>query len=193
MKEIEMKIEDEREQGAFAMSLVSSPAMEAENFVALSEHKIELTTASEERRIVVGFALIPEKRIVRKMDKVNNGEPFNIWFSKETVAKTAELYMKKLNLNNVTTQHEKPTTNVSMVESWVVEDPKNDKSNIFGLKPKGGEWAVMMKIDNDEEWAKYKDGEYDGLSLEGLYDGFEQLMKSEEEEILDALKNLLNV
>jgi len=49
----------------------------------------------------------------------------------------------------------------------------------------------MMKIDNEQEWEKYKNGEYDGLSLEGLYDGFEQLMKTQEDKVIEELEELL--
>lgn len=56
LQDIELKIKDESE-GVFAISLVDEPAIE-ENFVALSAHEIELKVVDEERRIVVGFALV---------------------------------------------------------------------------------------------------------------------------------------
>ena len=173
---IELFIKDE-DDGVFAISLVNSPAIE-ENFVTLSKDEpkfnIELKGIDDERKIVVGFALVPEKEIYRKM----NGKEFNIKFSKETVAKASELYMKNLNLANVTSEHEKPVEGCCVVESWVVEDPKNDKSNIYELGAKGGEWVVMMKL-TDEEYQLAKDGTYNGFSIEAMFDGFEQLASKE--------------
>ena len=67
---------------------------------------------------------------------------------------------------------------MTFFESWIVEDPKNDKSNIYKLGAKGGEWCVMMKIYNDEEWQQVKDGSYKGFSIEGGYQGFEQLQRA---------------
>ena len=187
LQEIELFIKDEQEDGTFAISLVESPAIE-ENFVALSAHQIDLKVVDEERRIVVGFALVPEKRIYRKM----KGKEFNIYFSKDTIAKSAELYMKKLNLNNVTSEHEKPVQGASVIESWIVEDKDNDKSNLYNLNAQGGEWVVMMKIYNDDEWQAVKDGEYKGFSIEGIYQGFEALEMSAEQTLLQELEELVN-
>ena len=189
----EMYIKDEQEDGVFAVSLVESPAIE-ENFIALSKHKIDLKVADEERRIVVGFALVPEKEIYRKMNINGEDKEFNIFFSKETVAQTQEVYMKQLNLNNVTAEHEKPVTDCCVIESWIVEDKDNDKSNIYNLNANGGEWVIMMKIDNDEEWADIKEGKKLGFSIEGAFQGFENLQSKQltDNEIINQIKNIIN-
>jgi hypothetical protein len=93
LQEVELFIKDENEDGVFAVSLVENPAIE-ENFIALSGYKMELKVVDDEKRIVTGLALVPEKRIYRKIKE----KEFNIYFSKETIYKTAELFMKKLNL-----------------------------------------------------------------------------------------------
>ena len=193
LQDIELKIKDETE-GVFAISLVDEPAIE-ENFVALSAHEIELKVVDEERRIVVGFALVPDKKIYRRQKVGEEVKEFNIYFSKETVAKTAELFMKKLNLDKFTVDHAKQVDGVSVIESWVVEDSKNDKSNLYKLDPQGGEWVVMAKIYNDQVWNEVKDGKYKGFSIEGMFDGFEQLQskkESKEEETLRKLRELLS-
>jgi len=193
MQEIELFIKDENEDGVFAVSLVESPAIE-ENFIALSKDEINLKVIDEERRIVVGYALIPEKRIYRRMKPKGADEPieFNIYFSKETISKTQELYMRNLNLNNVTSEHEKPVQGATVIESWITENEKMDKINLYDIKPQLGGWAIMMKIYNDEEWSKVKGGEYKGFSIEGIYQGFENLKMSEENDILKQLKELID-
>ena len=190
MQEIELTIRNEKEDGAFAMSLVKSPAIE-ENFVALSSNGVELKVADEERRIVVGMALVPEKRIYRKQ----KGKEFNIWFSKETIAKTQELYMRNLNANNVTVEHERPIKGATVIESWIVEDTKHDKSNLYNLNAIEGAWCIMMKIHNDEEWEKVKNGDYKGFSIEAMYQGFEQLQSkelTEDEKLVEQIKQIIN-
>ena len=57
--------ENNLEDGIEAISLVESPAIE-ENFVALSRHKVEFKSVDDEKRIVVGLALVPDKEIFRK-------------------------------------------------------------------------------------------------------------------------------
>lgn len=189
LQEIELFIRDE-EDGAFAISLVESPAIQ-EKWVALSKHEMKLQVVNEEKRIVVGMALVPEKRIYRRM----KDKEFNIYFSKETVQQTAELYMKRLHLNNVTVEHEREIEGASVIESWIVEDTKNDKSNMYNLNAPEGAWIVKMKIYNDEEWSKVKEGKYQGFSIEGLFEGFDQLMqkqKTDAEILVDKLKDIIN-
>lgn len=188
LQEIELTIKDESEDGVFAISLVDSPAIE-ENFVMLSSQEVELKILDEEKRIVVGFALVPEKRIYRKV----KDKEFNIFFTKETIAKSSELFMKKLNLNKFTTEHENEVQGINVIESWIVEDAKNDKSNIYNLGAKGGEWVVMSKIYNDDIWNDVKEGKFKGYSIEGMYDGFDKLEATKEEsEEVEAIKEFLN-
>jgi hypothetical protein len=118
------------------------------------------------------------------------GQEFNIYFSAETIAKTSELFMKKLNLNNVTSEHEKPVTGVTVIESWIVEDSDKDKTALYNLNAPVGSWAITMKVYNDEEWDKIKAGDYKGFSIEGIYQGMEALeMKGD---IVEQLKAILN-
>lgn len=202
IEEIELFIRNEAEDGVFAVSLVENPAIE-ENWIALSSHedkdktalsthKVEFKTVDEERRVVVGLALVPEKRIFRKM----KGKEFNVFFTAPTIAKTQELYMKNLNANNVTTEHEKPIKGATVIESWIVEDEKQDKSNLFNLSAPVGSWVIMMKIYNDEEWEQVKLGTYKGFSIEGMYQGFEQLEASkeltEDEKLVQEIINIIN-
>jgi hypothetical protein len=192
LEDIELKIENENEDGVFAISLVDRPAIQ-ENFIALSEHKIELKVVDEDKRILVGLALVPNKKIYRNV----NGKEFNVFFSEQTIEKTNELFMRNLNLNSITSQHETKVSGVSVIESWIVEDEKNDKSNLYNLNAPKGSWAVKMKVYNDEEWNKVKLGEYKGFSIEGIYQGLDKLQASEQEEeedyttdIIDFLKSI---
>jgi len=193
MQTIELFIKDESEDGVFAISLVDQPAIESD-FLALSKQddsnrfNIKLKEIDKERKVVVGYALIPDLEIPR----VKDGKEFNIVMSKETVALAAKLYMKNLNLQNVTSQHEKPVSGCCVIESWVIEDKDNDKANIYNLEPKpqGGEWVVMMSL-TDEEYQKVKDGEYNGFSIEAMFQGFDALEQKKEENIIEQLKNIL--
>ena len=79
--------ESSKDDGIYAISLVEFPAIE-ENFVALSQHKVEFKTLDEDKRIVVGLALVPDKKIYRRKKDYE----YNIMFSKETVRKASELF-----------------------------------------------------------------------------------------------------
>ena len=177
--------EEELRDGVQAISLVEFPAIE-EDFVALSQHKVEFKTLDEDKRVVVGLALVPDKKILRKREK----GLYNIIFSKETVRLASELYLKRLNNNNATLEHEVPVEGVSVIESWIVEDASMDKSNLYGLNAVEGAWVVKMKIDNDQTWGEVKDGKYLGFSIEGFFSEEEQEF-SKDEQLLEEVKNIL--
>jgi hypothetical protein len=162
---IELVIDEKLEEdGVNAISFVEHPAIE-ENFVALSKHKVEFKTLNEEKRIIVGLALTPNKLIYRRKGDYE----YNITFSKETVRKASELYLKRLKNNNTTLEHEELTSGVSVIESWIVQDPSMDKTALYNLNAKEGDWAVVMKVDNDQVWQDVKEGKYQGLSIEGIF------------------------
>lgn len=167
--------ENNLEDGIEAISLVESPAIE-ENFVALSRHKVEFKSVDDEKRIVVGLALVPDKEIFRK----SGDYAYKIMFSKETVKKASELYLKRLKNNNATIEHELTVKGVSLIESWIVEDPNMDKTNLYKLDAPEGAWAVVMKIDNDEIWEDVKQGKYLGFSIEGFFSQKEQELAKQE-------------
>jgi len=167
--------ENNLEDGIEAISLVESPAIE-ENFVALSRHKVEFKSVDDEKRIVVGLALVPDKEIFRK----SGDYAYKIMFSKETVKKASELYLKRLKNNNATIEHELSVKGVSLIESWIVEDPNMDKTNLYKLDAPEGAWAVVMKIDNDEIWEDVKQGKYLGFSIEGFFSQKEQELAKQE-------------
>ena len=133
LQDIELTIKDEQEDGVFAVSLVERPAIE-HPFIHLSKHEVKFKVVDEDKRIIVGFALVPDKKIYRKIQD----KEFNVYFSKDTVRKVSELFMKNLNLNKFTVEHEHNVTGVNVIESWIVEDAKNDKSNLYNLDPKCG-------------------------------------------------------
>ena len=190
LQTIELTIKDELKEGVFAISFVDAPAIE-EPFLMLNALEVQLKVIDEEKREVIGLALVPNKKILRRKDNVE----FNIEFSEQTIEKVQELYMKNLRANNVTIDHEKSVNGVSLIESWIVEDPKNDKSNIYGLNAVKGAWVVKMKIYNDEVYEGVKLGKFNGFSIEGMFDGLDQLKMSElteEEKLIEEIRSLLD-
>jgi hypothetical protein len=157
-------IDDDMKLGVQAISLVEFPAIET-NWVALSETK--LSAVSEERRMLYGPALIPEKYILR-IDKTT-GEEFYIYFDKETVYKCAHQFMLKNLHHNHTLEHELAVTGCTVVETWLKED-ENDKSTHLGIDVPIGTWLVGSYVQNDDLWEEVKLGKVKGFSIEGIFD-----------------------
>ena len=150
----------------YAISLVEEPAIESD-FVALSkdeEEKQQVFLESNEKHLVVGAALIPDKDIYR-----NNGEQeFYINFTKESIEKMSQEFMKEYRQKEVTLDHEDAANEICVVESWIVLDSYKDKSNALGINVPEGTWMVSMKVNNIETWERIKSGELKGFSVESL-------------------------
>ena len=190
MEIIELLIDENKiESGINAVSVVESPAIE-ENFVALKKHEVELKEVDGEKRILMGAALVPNKQIYRK----NGDKEFYIYFSEDTVRKASELFLMRANQNNATLEHEKKMLDgMSVVESWIIEDEKQDKSAKYGFNLPKGTWMISMKVNNDEIWNKVKAGEVKGFSIEGYFvDKYEMsLQETEEDRLINAIRDLI--
>ena len=173
--------ESNNDDGVYAISLVEFPAIES-NFVALNQHRVEFKTINEDKRIIVGLALVPNKKIYRRRGEYE----YYIQFSEDTVRKASEIYLKSNRSNHTTLEHQTMTNGVSVIESWIVEDERMDKSNLYGLNATKGAWVVTMKIDNDNVWQDIKDRKYLGLSIEGLFS--DNFGDSEPEDMTDEQK-----
>jgi hypothetical protein len=162
-KVVKCVIDEEGRLGITAMGLVDMPAIE-ENWIALS--KIQFAKVDDERRMLYGPALIPDKEILRYDEK---GEPYYVYFEKSTVQAIAHQFFKK-NLQHTTNlQHEIPVTGVTVVESWLKEG-KNDKSIQLGLPElPDGTWFIGTKVDEDHVWNDVKEGKVKGYSIEGFF------------------------
>ena len=192
MKIIELVIDEKDEMsGIEAVSVVSSPAIE-ENFIALNKQEVQLKKIDEEKRILMGAALIPNKQIYRVNEKK---EEYYIFFSEQTVRKASELFLMRSNQNNATYEHKDKLEGLSVVESWIIEDEKSDKSRLYGFDLPVGTWMISMKVNNDEVWGDVKEGKVKGFSIEGYFaDKYEMSLieeKTEDEILLEAIKKII--
>jgi hypothetical protein len=190
MKIIELIIDEkDKMSGIDAVSVVHSPAIE-ENFIALNKHEIELKEIDTEKRILMGAALIPDKQIFRRNDK---NEEYYIFFSKDTVRKASELFLMNSNQNNATYEHDQKLKGLSVVESWIIEDSKTDKSRLYNFNLPEGTWMISMKVNNDDVWKDVKDGKVKGFSIEGYFaDKLEMsLQDAEEQELINKIIEIL--
>ena len=165
MNILELVIDEEAElYGIDAISLVEQPAIESD-FIAMNSQLLQFKTQDEEKRIVMGAALIPDKPIYRR----NGEEEYYVYFSKKTVRRAMELYFKNGNQANATLEHEHKINGLHVVESWIVEG-EQDKSRMYELEVPVGTWMVSMKVENDAIWEKFvKEGSVKGFSIEGYF------------------------
>lgn len=180
MKAIELVLTDNPQyNGVDTISIVGEPAIE-EDFIALKRWQqeslkdaatprltkpIELSVQDNERKLLIGPALVPNKPIYR-----NDEEEYYIYFSKETIRAASQLFLQKGHQNSSSLEHDQRLKGLSVVESWIVEDEEKDKSLLYGMKPKVGTWMLSVKVDNDKVWEEQvKTGKVKGFSIEGYF------------------------
>jgi len=166
MKLYELVIEDMETDEVFAISLVESPAIESD-FVYFNKEEVRFAKVDDEQKMLIGPILIPDKKILR-ID--GEGNPYHVFFTKETVKRLAENYLMKKYTDSTTIEHgDRKIKGVHLVQSWV-KDGKLDKSNNYGMNLPDGAWVGMFKITDDKLWNDYvKTGKVQGFSIEGLF------------------------
>jgi|TARA_R110000744_G_scaffold321257_1_gene427367 hypothetical protein len=195
MKIIELILdEDQEDAGIEAISIVESPAIESD-FVTLNNQEVKLAEVDKEKKILLGALLIPNKPIYR------NGEEgeYYIFFSKETIVKASQMYLKNGYQNKTTLEHDQALNGLTLVESWIVEDEVMDKSRKYGLNVPVGTWMGAVKVNNDEIWDTYvKENKVKGFSIEGYFADKMARVKdeakeslSEDDKLINEIKNIL--
>ena len=164
---------EDADSGVFALSLVQSPAIEA-NWVYFSKEgkaQIQFATIDNDKRTIVAPVLIPDLQILR-IDS-DTGEEYKVYFTKETVEQLAQKYLKDGYQNKATYEHSETIDgDVTVVESWVSKSATKDKSALyFNRSFPVGTWFVTMRVNDEKLWQEYvKTGVVKAISLEGIFD-----------------------
>lgn len=161
------KIEDEMD-GVYTISLVDFPAVER-NFVCFKEDKkqqIRFSIDNEEKHNITGVVMVADTPIYRR----NGDYEYYITYSKETIEKMAEKYLKDGLQNNVSLMHNgELISGVNMLEIYIKDSTKGITPNFIDDIPDGSLMATFHVSDEDL-WEDIKNGDIlNGFSLEGLF------------------------
>jgi len=150
---------------------------------------------NEEERVVIGPAMIPDKKIFRRDE---DGTEYEVFFTKDTIRTIAEKFYRKGFQNNGNEMHDssKPVDMV-FFQSWIADESKGiPKMKQFESLP-DGTWFLGAKVNSDEAWAKVKDGTFKGFSVEGMFDmmpikmSVKMTQEAAAKVVIDQLKELL--
>jgi hypothetical protein len=164
----EIVIDDEDDgTGIRLLSLVDEPAIEMKGMAFSSRNNFEFKFKKEkDKQIIVGPALIPNKKILRKDEEGNYY--YNI-FKEGTIAKLVEKFNRKGDNRRINIDHQPKMVDAFIKENWIVEDTYYDKSRLYGFNVPKGTWMVAVKIEDENFWNKeVKEGGKFGFSIEGL-------------------------
>lgn len=165
-----------------SISIVDLPAIE-KDFIKLSKQTEVKFSINEEKRDIMGPAIIKDKLIYRNDDR---GE-YYIKFDGEVIKKMAIRFFQGGVQNNGNVMHQIDVPGVVFYQSFIKDTEK-------GLNPAGfedvpdGSWFVTAHVDNDEVWKLIQDGELRGFSIDCMA-GFNEV-KAEKE--IDTVEELLN-
>ncbi len=126
MKIIELILDEEQEDaGVEAISIVESPAIESD-FITLKDQEIKLAKVDGDKKILMGALLIPNKPIYR-----NGAEgEYYIYFSKDTVQKASQMYLKNGYQNNSTLEHAETLNGLTRLSYTEVNSPSNKTASV---------------------------------------------------------------
>jgi hypothetical protein len=152
-------------------------------------NEMSFSVFSMEEKMVVGPAMIPDKMIIRRNEIT--GEIYYVYFTEETIKKLQQKFMLEKLLDKTNIEHGRRFLNgVSVVESWIVDDPAKDKQQVFGMDYPKGTWMISMKIDDDAIWQKVKDGKLNGFSVQGYFLEKAKFNK-DNTKVIDEIKDIL--
>lgn len=195
METYEVQFKENETEGVYAISVVDSPAMESQFIALKKQEKVQLKVIDEEKMLLLGAVLIPNKLIFRKQD----GKEFNIVFPTKTVRLAMENFLIKGYQKNSTLEHDEnlKLENVAFVEHWIKEDNVHDKSIKYGIDEEIGTWFTVLKAQDKETYEKIK--AKGGFSIDGFFDLEKINLKSEfnmsevkNESLVDSFKAALS-
>lgn len=157
-----------------------------------SEAMSKLAFAVEkEQQILVGPAMVPDMEILRKDEE--SGEVYYVKFSKETIAKIQEKFMRETRLGSTNLDHNEEVHGGSFIfESWLVEDANDKANSVYKLGVPVGTWMVKMKVTDPKVWEMVKQGKYQGFSIEGNFIDREDYEKIQgEKDMIESIMGIL--
>lgn len=168
--------------GVEIISLVDFPAIERD-FIKFSKDTEIKFKVNDDKHIVTGPALIPERPIYRRNA---DGFEYYVKFSADAIRRIAEKFFADHNTTNVNVEHEFDVDGCVYFESYFMDKERGIVPAEFADLP-DGTWILSAKINNPAVWALVKDGTLRGFSIEGVLS-----VEEAKEKELDSLEDLIN-
>lgn len=149
-----------------SISIVDEPAIETNFYAFKKEFNLieKYLFSDDEKRIVIGPAIIPNKLIYRNQ----GGQEFYCYFSQDTINKIKENLLLNNRIKTNINHNDKIYDDVYLTEIWVKEFVEDKSVNYgYGDLPIGTLF-VSYKVNNDKIWDMIKQGKLKGFSIEGF-------------------------
>jgi hypothetical protein len=153
--------------------------------------RFSFNVMDDEKRIVAGPLMVPNKFIIRRDE---NGDPYYVFFSKDTIKRIQERFNKQQRQNHTDVDHDgNILDNNILLEQWIIESRVHDKSRYYGYDTlPTGTWFGVYKVNDDQVWNRIKNGELRGFSIAGDFINKAKPVENSDEGLLSKIANILN-
>ena len=172
--------------GVSVVSLVKDPAI-LRNFVKFSAEDrtpIKFTIQDKAKQIVSGPIMIADLPIYRN-EKDSSGKIIDEWYvvaDAATIEKVVKKYFKMQRTTNVNLEHSGTLIpGVYMFESMIIDSTRGNRPPVGYEDIAEGSWYGSFTVDNPEIWKAIEEGNFQGFSIEGLFDYAKMAMSSHKE------------
>lgn len=185
---IDFIFDEESGNVAKIISMVTHPAIEQDAMAFNNEFQFKVE--DKVKRLFTGPAMRPDVPIYRNI----NGFEFMGRFSSIEIEKFRDALFRDNNHSKTSINHDgiEILKGVYIVESWIVEDPLNDKSRALGFKEQvKGDWYTTYKVEDDKVWEAIMSGDIRGFSIEGSFGLWETALNQHNNDIENNIKVVL--
>jgi hypothetical protein len=186
--------------GVSVVSLVKDPAI-LRNFEKFSANSkpFKFTIQDKARQIVSGPIMIADLPIYRN-EKDSSGKIIDEWYvvaDAATIEKVVKKYFKMQRTTNVNLEHSGTLIpGVYMFESMIIDSTRGNRPPVGYEDIAEGSWYGSFTVDNPEIWKAIEEGDFQGFSIEGLFDYAKISMSRNDAksdlQLFDELKSILD-
>jgi hypothetical protein len=144
---------------------------------------------NDEQQVITGIAISSDTPIYRYDDKAK--EEYYVVFTKKAIQDIIFDYARRNNFNNVNLDHNphKVVDGVYMIMSYQIDNARGFTAPERFKDANDGSWLVSYKVTDKELFERAKNGEFNGFSIEGVFNLIET-DKTQESEFEAILKEI---
>ena len=134
----------------------------------IDEEKRFSFSVNEDKMIIAGPAIIPDKLIYRRDEE---GREFFVVFRKEVIERMVSKFNAERKTDRLNLEHDSTSSIPGFLRgNWIVEDRKADKAAFYGFRDLPiGTWFIEVQITDRSIWTDIvRKMESTGFSIEGL-------------------------
>ena len=144
---------------------------------------------NDEQQVITGIAISSDTPIYRYDDK--SKEEYYVVFTKQAIRDIIFDYARRNNFNNVNLDHNphKVVDGVYMIMSYQIDNARGFTAPERFKDANDGSWLVSYKVTDKALFERAKNGEFNGFSIEGVFNLIET-DKTQESEFEAILKEI---